>query len=134
MLISCHMLGVHQPKDKPLKLSNTVVILSMIILTSCSSYRNANIDGFSVLGGGFTDRRVTEGLYYVEVRSGVSPISNLGGVEKNWQKRATDLCTGEFDVFDYVAFDVKQPYSYNSPGGLAYDYYIRNNVRIRFRS
>lgn len=65
-----------------------------------------------------------EGLYYVEVQSGVSPLSNLGSVEKNWQRRATDLCVGEFEVFNYVAFDAKQPFSYNSSGGLVYDYYI----------
>ncbi|WP_076540387.1 SEL1-like repeat protein [Shewanella sp. UCD-KL21] len=101
-----------------------MMMLAIITLASCASYRDANIDGYSVINGGFTDRKVMDGLFYVEVHGGSSAISNLSSVAKNWKKRAAELCAGEFQKFEYQALDVKQPYSYYSPNALTIDYYV----------
>lgn len=100
------------------------MIIALTTLVSCASYRDANTEGYSVINGGFTDQKIMEGLFYIEVQSGTSAISNLNTVEKNWKKRATELCTGEYHEFQYSAVDSQQPYSYNSSSGLGINYYI----------
>lgn len=114
------------------------ICFCILLISSCTSYRNANTDGYSVIRGGFTDQKISNGIYRIETRSGVSVFANEAGPINIWQRRAAALCPGGYYVYDSSAgkshegeaFNVITHDELNTYAGFASGYAICNNVTI----
>lgn len=64
----------------------------MLLISGCSSYHNLNTDGSNSLGGGFSDKEIHEGLYYIVSKTNFAPWTNHSGAHKTFNRRAAELC------------------------------------------
>jgi hypothetical protein len=95
-------------------------LILVLLLSSCATYRNANNDGYSVVSGGYTDTKIDEGIYKINVESGVSPVAHKSSVTKIWNRRAKDLCLGTYNDSDFEVAVIDQGFTYMSQGNIGY--------------
>lgn len=115
-----------------------ILLFTVLLISSCATYRDANTSGYSVISGGFTDQKVSNGIYKVETQSGVSVFANGAGAINVWHKRAAALCPGGYNVYDTSAgkshegeaFNVITHAELDTYKGFASGYAICNNVTI----
>lgn len=81
-----------------------LIMLSAALLCGCASSHNLKSDGTSLLGGGFLDYKVTEGMFEIIAKTNASPWVNTSAAKTTWRERATTLCGSdkfrEFDIKD----------------------------------
>ncbi len=82
----------------------SILIISILLLSGCSSYHNFKTDGDNVLGGGFSDKKIHEGLYYIVSRTNFGPWINFSAAHKTFNRRATELCGSS----DYKVIEVSE--------------------------
>ncbi|WP_444922946.1 SEL1-like repeat protein [Microbulbifer sp. DLAB2-AF] len=104
--------------------------IALFLLSSCSTYRSANETGYSVVSGGYTDKKLEDGIFLVNAESGVSPISQKSGVTRTWTKRANELCLGEYKVSDFEVKTIDQGGTYMSQGLIGYYVTIASGYAI----
>ncbi|MDD4864337.1 MAG: hypothetical protein PHE38_10025 [Alishewanella agri] len=73
------------------------IAISVLItlISGCSSYHNINKDGSNSLGGGFSDKEIHEGLYYIVSKTNFAPWSNHSAAYKTFNRRAAELCNSK---------------------------------------
>lgn len=76
------------------------IYLCILLICSCTSYRNSNTDGYSIIGGGFKDQKISNGIYKIEVQSGISMFANTNGSKNVWHRRASELCPTGYKIYD----------------------------------
>lgn len=89
-----------------------VILILILALCGCASYKDLNDGRRNTLGGGFQDRKLADGLYHVLAKTNWAPWSNLGGANSTFQKRATELCGPNYKVLK------KDETSYESIPGM----------------
>ena len=77
----------------------SIVLLSLYISGCSTSYHNINEDGVSLLGGGFIDDKIADGVYRIVAKTNFAPWTNFSAANKTFDRRAKELCVGEFTKF-----------------------------------
>ncbi|AOS98414.1 hypothetical protein AUP74_03048 [Microbulbifer aggregans] len=71
-------------------------VVLLALCTACSSsYHNINEHGANPFGGGFQDREVDEGMYFIIAKTNFKPWVNYSGAYKTFNRRAVELCGSE---------------------------------------
>jgi tetratricopeptide (TPR) repeat protein len=73
-----------------------------------------------VVSGGYTDNKIQDGIYRINAESGVSPIGQESSVTRVWNKRASELCQGEYKQSDFKVNVIDQGFTYMNQGNIGY--------------
>lgn len=68
------------------------VVLSAVLLSGCASSHNLATDGNNVLGGGFLQSRIRDGIFQISVKTNWAPWVNTLSARSSWRDRAKELC------------------------------------------
>lgn len=68
------------------------VFIATLTLCGCVSTHNLNVDGPNAFGGGFIDREILPGFYYLTAIGNVSPWPSFSAAIGTWRLRADQLC------------------------------------------
>ncbi len=90
--------------DQALQLKHYLLLLVIMTLTACTSYRDINTEGQSFWLGGYTNKKLDEGLFKITVESGTAPIVYKIKVFNMWNRRAKELCDESYQA---IYFNVK---------------------------
>lgn len=69
-----------------------LAFLVAIAFGGCTSHRDVRAQGEGLLGGGYIEQELREGLYFIEVKTNFAPLPNQAGARKMFQQRAKALC------------------------------------------
>ena len=76
-------------------------LLAVLLISGCAgSYHNINKNGESALGGGFRDTNIADGLYFIISKTNFAPWTNFDAAQKTFDRRAKELCAGDYTVID----------------------------------
>lgn len=84
-------------------LNTFLTTISILLLAGCTGYRDANnSSNYSAFSGGFSDRKIGNGIYEIDVASAVNVVVSKSSVERVWDKRAKELCLGDFQKYKFM--------------------------------
>lgn len=69
-----------------------IASIFLFLLVGCGSYHNLNVDDTNSFGGGFTDTKISEGLFYIVSKSNFAPWTNYSAAHKTFERRSAELC------------------------------------------
>lgn len=61
-------------------------------LSGCASSHNLATDGNNLLGGGYFESKLHDGIFQISVKTNWAPWVNTLGARSSWQSRARELC------------------------------------------
>lgn len=68
------------------------IVLSAFLLSGCASSHNLATDGNNVLGGGFFQSKIRDGIFQISVKTNWAPWVNTTAARSSWRDRAKELC------------------------------------------
>jgi tetratricopeptide (TPR) repeat protein len=72
------------------------------LFAGCTAYHDANNSrNYSAFSGGFSDKKIDNGIYEIDVASAVNVVVSKSSVERVWDKRAKELCLGDFQKYKF---------------------------------
>ena len=99
-------------------LTLTSIALGTTALFGCASSHNLETDGRSLLGGGYRETKLRDGIYRISVKTNWSPWVNTSAARSSWRARAQHLCGSdefrELEIYE-DSYDERPPF-----GGLRY--------------
>lgn len=79
---------MNNPVVRPIAVLATLVIA----LGGCTSSHNTRTDGKNLLGGGYYEATLQDGLHYIQAKTNFGPLTNTSGARRMWEGRARELC------------------------------------------
>ena len=70
-------------------------IVAMATLSACASSHNLATDGTNLLGGGYFESKVQDGIFQISVKTNWAPWTNTSAARSSWRDRAKELCGSE---------------------------------------
>jgi hypothetical protein len=70
----------------------TLLSAAALLLAGCASSHNMATDGRNLLGGGYLDSEIANGLYQISVKTNWAPWVNAESAQRAWRGRAEVLC------------------------------------------
>lgn len=70
-------------------------IIATALFGGCASSHNLATDGNNLLGGGFFQSKVHEGIFQISVKTNWAPWVNTAAARSSWRDRAKELCGSE---------------------------------------
>lgn len=89
----------------PMSLCRTTfsALAAVALASGCASTHNMATDGTNLLGGGYWESKIADGVYQVSVKTNFAPWVNTSGARSAWRSRAQALCgTDAFREFKIV--------------------------------
>ena len=71
------------------------IVILAISLFGCASTHNFATDGNNVLGGGYLESKIHDGVYHITVKTNWAPWVRTSAARSAWQTRAQTLCGSE---------------------------------------
>ena len=72
-----------------------LAIAGAVILGGCASSHNLATDGTNLLGGGYFESKVHDGVFQISVKTNWAPWVNASAARSSWRTRANELCGSE---------------------------------------
>jgi hypothetical protein len=70
-------------------------VLAAALLCGCASSHNLATDGTNLLGGGYRQSKVHEGIFQISVKTNWAPWTNTSAARRSWRDRARESCGSE---------------------------------------
>ena len=70
-------------------------IIATALLCGCASSHNLATDGNNLLGGGYFQSKVHDGIFQISVKTNWAPWVNTSAAQSSWRDRAKELCGSE---------------------------------------
>jgi hypothetical protein len=67
-------------------------VIAAAILCGCASSHNLSTDGANLLGGGYFQNQVHDGIFQISVKTNFGPWANTYAARSSWRERAAALC------------------------------------------
>jgi hypothetical protein len=75
-----------------------LTVFTLLVLCGCSSYSDQTGKKPNHVAGGFTQKEIVPGVYFVIARTGFAPWRNDSGAMKTFLRRAAELCPAGYDI------------------------------------
>jgi hypothetical protein len=75
-----------------------LTLLTLLTLCGCSSYSDQTGKKPNHVTGGFTQKEVAPGVYFIIARTGFAPWKNESAAMKTFLRRAAELCPAGYDL------------------------------------
>jgi hypothetical protein len=86
------------------------------LLSSCAPMHDLKNEGASLFGGGFYDREIRPGIYWLSAKTNAAVFVNVSGARNTWVARADQLCgRGSYSEYQVAESTYERPGSSGHP-------------------
>jgi hypothetical protein len=71
------------------------IVFATALLSGCASSHNLATDGNNLLGGGYLQSKIVDGIFQISVQTNWAPWVNTSAARSSWRDRAKELCGSE---------------------------------------